>query len=237
MLTIASSNKNKMKAKTAKHLSLSAGALLVLGLSALTHQAVGMGHASAPVRTTINSTDSVALDALSGYYRFPNRAAHIRFFEQGGQFVAQQVWDGRVYPLRPTGHLTFQSQDEAYKIEFLESNAGKIDRAKILDRVMLEKVTYDPTQHVALTAAQLKPLVGSYRLEKDPNMELQIAVRDGKLALTQQWDNQTILFEAFSPTVFLNEELTFPLTFVVEDGVAKKLICFASDQWERIAHD
>ena len=218
-------------------MALSAGTLLTLGLSALTHQAAGMEHASASVQTTINPTDSVAWDALSGYYRFPNRAAHICFFEQDGQFLAQQVWDGRVYPLRPTGPLTFQSQDEAYEIEFIESNAGKIDKAKILGRITLEKVTYNPTQHVALNAEQLKPLVGKYRLEKDPNMELQIAVRDGKLALTQQWDNQTILFEAFSPTVFLNEELTFPLTFMVEDGVAKKLICFTSDQWERIDHD
>src|SRR5690606_15197032 len=152
-------------------------------------------------------------------------------------FVAQQVWDGRIYPLQHTGYLTSQSQDESYKIEFIEGNAGKIDQAKILDRIMLEKVTYNPTQHVPLTGKQLKPLVGRYRLEKDPNMELQIAVRDGKLALTQQWDNQTILFEAFSPTVFLNEEMTFPLTFMVEDGVAKKLICFEADQWERIDHD
>lgn len=224
-----------MQTRTAKHLSLSTGVIISLGLSALTYQAVGMEHASAPVPATINYTDSVAWDALAGYYRFPNRAAHIRFFEQDGQFVAQQVWDGRVYPLHRTGPRLFQSNDEGYKIEFLEGNAGKIDKAKILDRVMLEKVTYNPTQHVALTAAQLKPLVGRYRLGKDPNMELQIAVLDGKLALTQQWDNQTILFEAFSPTVFFNAELTFPLTFVVEDGVAKKLICFASDQWERIA--
>ena len=196
-----------------------------------------MEHATAPVQTTINYTDSVTWDALAGYYRFPNRAAHIRFFEQDGQFVAQQVWDGRVYPLQRTAPLKFQSVDEAYEIEFIEGNTGKIDKAKILDRVMLEKVTYDPTQHVAITAAQLKPLVGRYRLEKDPNMELQIAVRDGKLALTQQWDNQTITFDAFSPTVFFNAELTFPLTFVVEGDVAKKVICFASDQWERIAHD
>ncbi|MGV3762009.1 hypothetical protein [Parapedobacter sp.] len=226
-----------MKARTAKGMALSAGTLLTFGLSALTYQAAGTEHASAAVQTTINATDSVAWDALSGYYRFPNRAAHIRFFERDGQFVAQQVWDGRVYPLRPTGPLTFQSQDEAYKIEFIESNAGKIDKAKILGRITLEKVTYNPAQYVALNAEQLKPLVGKYRLEKDPNMELQITVRDGKLALTQQWDNQTILFEAFSPTVFLNEELTFPLTFMVEDGVAKKLICFESDQWERVAYD
>src|SRR3546814_14010528 len=84
MPTIASSKQIKMmmKAKTAKHLSLSTGMIISLGLSALTHQAVGMEHASAPVQATINYADSVAWDALAGYYRFPNRAAHIRFFEQ-----------------------------------------------------------------------------------------------------------------------------------------------------------
>ena len=226
-----------MQARKAKHLSLSTGVIITLGLSALTHQAViGMEHTSAPTHT-IQYTDSVAWNALAGYYRFPNRAAHIHFYERDGQFIAQQVWDGRIYPLHRTGPLMFQSRDESYEIEFIEGNTGKIDQAKILDRIMLEKVTYNPTQHVALTAEQLKPLLGRYRLEKDPNMELNISVKDGKLALIQQWDNRTIVFEAFSPTVFINTELTFPLTFVVEDGVAKTLICFASDQWERVAHD
>ncbi|MFB2121081.1 hypothetical protein [Parapedobacter sp. 2B3] len=226
-----------MQTKTAKHLSLTTGVIITLGLSTLTHQAVGMEHAPAPLQTTIQYTDSVAWGALSGYYRFPNRAAHIRFFEQNGQFVAQQVWDGRVYPLQRTGALVYQSQEEAYKIEFIEGNAGKIEKAKILDRITLEKVAYDPTQHVELTAGQLKPLLGRYRLEKDPSMELSISTKDGKLTLTQHWDNQTLVFDAFSPTVFFNAELTFPLTFVVEDGVANELICFESDQWERVAHD
>ncbi|HWL00591.1 MAG TPA: hypothetical protein VNQ55_11615 [Parapedobacter sp.] len=226
-----------MKARAAKHFSRQAGALIALGLSALTHQAAGTERTPMPTPLAMHYTDSTALEALAGYYRFPNRVAHIRFFEQGGQFVAQQVWDDRVYPLQRTGPLTFQSRDEEYKIEFIEGQTGEIDQAKILDRIMLEKVTYNPTQPVVLTAEQLKPLLGTYRLEKDPNMELSISVKDGKLALTQHWDNQTIVFEAFSPTVFINAELSFPLTFVVEHGVAKTLNCFTSDQWERVAHD
>lgn len=226
-----------MKARTAKHFSRQAGALIALGLSTLTHYAAGTERTPMSTPFAMHYTDSTALEALAGYYRFPNRVAHIRFFEQGGQFVAQQVWDDRVYPLQRTGPLTFQSRDEEYKIEFIEGQSGAIDRAKILDRITLEKVPYNPTQPVALTAEQLKPLVGKYRLKKDPSMELSILVKDGKLALTQHWDNQTIVFEAFSPTVFINAELSFPLTFVVEDGLAKTLNCFTSDQWERVAHD
>ena len=226
-----------MKARAAKHFSRQAGALIALGLSTLTHQAAGTERTPMSTPFAMHYTDSTTLEALAGYYRFPNRVAHIRFFEQGGQFVAQQVWDDRVYPLQRTGPLTFQSRDEEYKIEFIEGQSGAIDRAKILDRITLEKVTYNPTQPVALTAEQLKPLVGTYRLEKDPNMELSISVKDGKLALTQHWDSHIIVFEAFSPTVFINAELSFPLTFVVEHGVAKTLNCFTSDQWERVAHD
>src|SRR5690606_37677754 len=140
-------------------------ALLILGLSASAYPA----DREQPIQhAVIHHQDSTAHDVLSGYYRFPNRAAHIHFFAQNGQFVAQQVWDGRVYPLHQTAPLKYESKDEGYAIEFIEGANGNIDKAKILDRVVLEKVTYNPTQPVALTAAELQPLLGDYQLQKDP---------------------------------------------------------------------
>ena len=224
-----------MQVKKEKHVSLGMGALLILGLSAPAQQAAGLEQ---PIQhAAIYHQDSVVHEALSGYYRFPNRAAHIYFFAQDGHLVAQQVWDGRVYPLRQTAPLRYESNNEGYAIEFIEGANGNIDKAKILNRVVLEKVTYNPTQPVTLTAAQLQPLLGDYQLQKDPSMVLSISVKEGKLALTQHWDNATLVFEAFSPTVFFNAESTFPLTFVVEGGEVNQLICFESDLWERAADD
>ncbi len=180
------------------------------------------------------SPDSVSMETFAGYYRFPNRVAYIRFFEQEGQFLAQQVWDGRTYPLVRTGPLRFQSQDEAYLVTFIEDDEKTIDQVHILGRVVLERVSYDPTQYIALHPEHWQPLVGRYRFQKDEKLELIVSVRDGQLVVTQSWDQKTIVFEAFSPLDFFNEALTFPLTFRMENGVVLELISYESDHWERV---
>ncbi|MDX3916282.1 MULTISPECIES: hypothetical protein [Olivibacter] len=226
-----------MNVKTVKYRSLKACTLVAVGLVMLSSYTVNpqKGNVFHEIRPL--QTDSVSLDDLSGYFRFPNRVAYIRFFDQDGQFIAQQAWDGRTYPLQRTGSLTFQSRDEAYQVAFIGGTDGKIDKAKILNRVMLEKVFFNPTQYVSLTADQLMPLLGRYRLQTDNNMEINVTRQGNKLAVEQLWDNKTIVFEAFSPTDFLNEELSFPLTFILANGTVKELICFESDRWERIDHE
>lgn len=226
-----------MHAKTVKQRFLRAYTLVALGLVVLSGYTVepqkgNLFHEMRPLQT-----DSLSLDELSGYFRFPNRVAYIRFFNQDGQFVAQQTWDGRIYPLQRTGSLTFQSRDEAYQVAFIGGADGTIDKAKILNRLMLEKVFFNPTQYVSLTADQLTPLLGRYRLQTDNNMEINVTRQGNKLAVKQLWDNKTMVFEAFSPTDFLNEELSFPLTFIVTNGTVKELICFESDRWERTEHE
>mgnify|MGYP007082187428 CR=1 FL=1 len=220
-----------MTAKTAKHGSVKTWAFIVASLGMLGGTAAGPRTTPSLAITLALQADTVSWETMTGYYRFPNRVAHIHFFDQDGQFVAQQVWDGRTYPLHRTGPLTFQSRDEAYKIEFMEGEAGTIDKVKVLGRVILEKVSYNPTRYIEPTAERVKPLLGLYQFQKDKNMEISLSIQDGKLALKQHWDNKTILFDAYSPTEFFNEELTFPLTFNVENGVVKKLTCFESDVW------
>uniref|UniRef100_F4CBK8 DUF3471 domain-containing protein n=1 Tax=Sphingobacterium sp. (strain 21) TaxID=743722 RepID=F4CBK8_SPHS2 len=226
-----------MNVKTVKYRSLKACTLVAAGLVMLSSYTVNPQKGSVFHEMRPLQSDSVSLDDVSGYFRFPNRAAYIRFFDQDGQFVAQQTWDGRIYPLQRTGSLTFQSRDEAYQIAFIAGTDGKIDKAKILDRLTLEKVSFNPTQYVSLTADQLTPLLGQYRLQRDSNMEINVTKQGNKLAIEQLWDNKTIVFEAFSPTDFLNEELSFPLTFILANGTVKELICFESDRWERIDHE
>lgn len=226
-----------MTAKTVKQRPTRAWVLLVVGLAVLSSSTAGPEQVSSSPKMIPHQIDSASLDDFTGYYRFPNRVAYIRFFDQDGQFVAQQTWDGRIYPLNRTGSRSFQSHDEAYSIAFIEGTRGKIDKAKVLDRVILEKVPYNPTQYVELSAEQLTPLLGRYRFQKDSNMEINVSIQDGKLAIRQLWDNNTISFEAYSPTDFFNEELTFPLTFIVENGMVKELICFELDRWKKEEHE
>lgn len=226
-----------MTAKTVKQRSAKIWALAAVGFVVLSSSTVGPEQGSSSPTMIQHQIDSVSLDDFTGYYRFPNRVAYVRFFDQDGQLVVQQTWDGRIYPLHRTGSLSFQSRDEAYQIAFIEGAEGKVNKVKILDRVILEKVPYNPTQYVELSAEQLTPLLGRYRFQKDSNMEINVLIQDGKLAVTQLWDNKIVLFEAYSPTDFFNEELTFPLTFIVENGLVKELICFEVDSWKKEEHE
>lgn len=226
-----------MTRKTVKQQSIRACTLVAAGLVVLSSSAAELEQVSPSTTMIPHQIDSASLNDFTGYYRFPNRAAYLRFFDQDGQFVVQQTWDGRIYPLNRTGSRSFQSHDEAYPIEFIEGTGGKIDKAKVLDRVILEKVPYNPTQYVELSTEQLTPLLGRYRFQKDSNMEINVSIQDGKLAIRQLWDNNTISFEAYSPTDFFNEELTFPLAFIVENGMVKELICFELDRWKKEEHE
>ena len=226
-----------MTAKTVKQRPTRAWVLLAVGLVVLSSSTAELEQVSYSPTMIQHQIDSASLDDFSGYYRFPNRVAYIRFFDQDGQFVAQQTWDGRIYPLHRTGSHSFQSHDEAYAIVFTEGTGGKIDKAKILDRVILEKVSYNPTQYVKLSADQLTPLLGRYRFQKDKDMEINVLLQDGKLAIKQLWDSKIMLFEAYSPTDFINEELSFPLTFILDNGVVNALICLESDHWKKEEHE
>lgn len=226
-----------MTAKTVKQRPKGTWVLLAMGFVMFSSSTVELEQVSSSSTMIPYQIDSASLDDFIGYYRFPNRIAYIRFFDQDGQFVAQQTWDGRIYPLHRTGSLSFQSHAEAYQITFIEGTGGKIEKAKILDRIILEKVPYNPTRYVELSVEQLTPLLGRYRFQKDSTMAIQVSIQDDKLAIRQLWDGKTVLFEAYSPTDFFNEEVSFPLTFVIENGIVKNLICFESDNWKKEEHE
>ncbi len=223
--------------KTAKQSAHKVWALLATALVVLSSSTMKLEQVDRSVIQTHQEVDTTSLNNFTGYYRFPNRVAYIWFFNQKSQLVAQQTWDRRNYPLQRTGSLSFQSRDEAYQIAFIEGAEGKIEKAKILDRVVLEKVHFDPTRYIELTDEQLKPLVGRYKFQKDKNMEINVAIQSGKLILKQLWDNKILTFDAYSATDFINDELSFPLTFIVENGVVKELICLESDRWERVRYE
>ena len=62
---------------------------------------------------------------------------------------------------------------------------------------------------------------------------LQIDIRSSANGLTikQLWDNKEVAFTPRSETFFLNDDGTFPLTFLLSDGEAVQVTCFADDVW------
>src|SRR5690606_923235 len=93
------------------------------------------------------STPNILHD-FEGFYRFPNRVAYIQFEVIDKQLTAKQVWDGRQYPLTLTGDLTFESNEERYKVAF---DAIQPTAVEILNRVTLTKIDFDPTKRQTLS--------------------------------------------------------------------------------------
>ncbi len=50
---------------------------------------------------------------------------------------------------------------------------------------------------------------GYYHLDKDPNLYLQIMMKNNKMVLQQLWDDREITFEQKSAFYFYNEQQSF----------------------------
>jgi hypothetical protein len=82
---------------------------------------------------------------------------------------------------------------------------------------------------------QLSDFEGYYHLDKDPNLYLQIMLKNDKLVLKQLWDNREIPFEQKSALYFYNEQESFPLTFSKDaKGEITQLLAFERDTWIKV---
>lgn len=174
---------------------------------------------------------TASLDQLLGYYQLPNKVAFIEFELKDNALFAKQLWDNKEYQLIQTNETNFESKEEGYKIEFLKDSAGQFTHAKLLGRIVTTKVAFNPTIIKQLSAAQLKRLEGTYVLKDDTSLEMNIRSSAKGLILKQLWDNKEIAFRPRSEFFFLNEDGTFPLTFLLSAGEAVQVTCFEDDVW------
>jgi len=174
---------------------------------------------------------TASLEQLLGCYQFPNKAAFIEFELKDNVLFAKQLWDNKEYQLIQIDATNFESKEEGYKVEFLKDSTGQFAYAKLLGRITTVKVGFDPKIIKQLSAAQIKGLEGSYVLKDDTSLEIDIRSSANGLILKQLWDNKEVAFTPRSETFFLNEDGTFPLTFLLSDGEAAQVTCFENDVW------
>ena len=127
--------------------------------------------------------------------------------------------------------MNFESKNEGYKVEFIKDSSGRITHAKILGRIMITKVDFDPKKIIKLSAEELERLEGTYALSGDKALKIEIQTTEKGLAIRQIWDNTVVDFTPRSKTFFLNEDGTFPLTFSFSNGKVTQVICFENDIW------
>ncbi|WP_134087902.1 hypothetical protein [Olivibacter sp. XZL3] len=176
--------------------------------------------------------ETVPLENFSGYYQLPNKAAFIRFEPKDNVLFGKQFWgDNKEYQLVQINETNFETKKEGHKVEFIKDGSGEFTQAKILGRITTVKVGFDPTIIKQLSAAQLKRLEGTYILTDDNSFKLDIRSSAKGLTLKQLWDNKEITFMPRTETFFLNEDGTFPLTFLLSDGEATQVTCFEDDVW------
>jgi len=173
----------------------------------------------------------VPLEEFSGYYQLPNKVAFIQFELKDNALFAKQLWDNKEYQLIQINETNFESKDEGHKVEFLKDSSGQFTHAKILGRIVTVKVGFDPKIIKQLSAAQLKRLEGTYILKDDNSLKIDIRYSVNGLTIKQLWDNKEVVFTPRSEIFFLNEDGTFPLTFLLSDGEAAQVTCFEDDVW------
>lgn len=220
-----------MKAKNLTHY------LMKLSLSGLLFSTLMLtASASTPASPVPKEAYGLAtsLKELEGFYQLPNKVAYLRIVARQQDLFAVQVWDNKEYSLLRKGDLAFESKDEEYKLEFLKNETGAISGAKILNRVILKKVGFDPTKDATLTNEQLKKLDGKYQFQKDKSFFIEIRASNNILELKQLWDGKIISFSPKSELDFFNKEKSFPIQFIIKNGIVTQAVCFADDVWDRI---
>lgn len=81
----------------------------------------------------------------------------------------------------------------------------------------------------------LRKLEGKYQLANADHVLIRISSQSGKLVLEQLWDNEAITFQQESDLDFYNEEKSFPLRFIEDDGgFIKEMIAYNKDLWNKV---
>lgn len=199
--------------------------LVIAALVGLCEPHVAMGDKS---RDNDFAQKQTSLQQFEGFYRFPNRVAYIQFDVVNNQLRARQVWDGRQYELKKTGELTFESVEEHYKLAF---DAAPPTEVKILDRVDLTKVDFDPEQRKSVPPLLAKLYAGSYHREGNEKFEIKVISDGGNLVLIQGWDSKRIQLACITDQEFINQEAAMPVTFFTESNQKIVMHCFESDRW------
>ncbi len=180
----------------------------------------------------LTQEDTLNLKPFEGYYRFPNRVAYIQFLVKDGVLEARQLWDGRHYRLQSTGTSRFQSIEEAYPLEF--NSPTSPSQVKILNRVVLSKVDFNPLERQTPSQEVLKRAMGKYRLTRANDMLISIFTKDSKLVLRQEWDNKEVILESMTDTEFINQDLLMPVSFGTSENGQPYMHCFENDIWEKV---
>lgn len=170
-----------------------------------------------------------SLQPFEGFYRFPNRVAYIQFEIIDDQLEARQVWDDRRYSLKRTGNLTFESIEEEYKLAF---NGLPPTAVKILERVDLIKVDFDPTQRKLLSDSLAHLYQGDYYLQRDETYVIKIFPDSDGLMLVQEWDGKRIPLACITDREFINQDAAMPVTFYADESKETvEMQCFQDDRW------
>lgn len=201
-------------------------------ISAILSSSAAQAHqGTAEVKATLADT---SLNYLQGFYRLPNNVAYLEIINRDNGLIAKQQWDGKEYVLLKKSPLVFESRDEEYKGEFLKDESGKIVALKILNRLILKKVNYDPGKVAVVRYDKLQDLQGRYQFKKDPKFIVEVTSVDNAIIFKQLWSGKTIQFSPLSEIDFYNKELKFPVQFIKEGNKITRLICFQNDEWNKL---
>lgn len=192
---------------------------------------------TSPAQANRRKVQAMLLDTAlnnQGFYRLPNNVAYLEIVNRDNGLIAKQQWDGKEYVLIKKSPLEFESRDEEYKGEFLKDESGKIVALKILNRLILKRVNYDPGKVAVVPDDKLKALQGRYQFKKDTKFTVEITAADSGLIFKQLWSGKIIQFYPLSEMDFYNKERKFPLQFIKEGDQITRLICFQNDEWNKL---
>jgi hypothetical protein len=158
----------------------------------------------------------------------PNR--FIEFSVRENNLVLKQIWDGNEIKFLPESELSFFSrQGPQFSLEFSKGPDGMITQV-----LALKSDVWIKANKRSLTPVVLKTYEGKYRSQDDPDNEIRIIATDSNLVVRQLWDKKDRVLEPLANTFFSNQDRSFPLVIVLDEGKAVQVILLSGLVFDRV---
>jgi hypothetical protein len=179
------------------------------------------------------------LKILEGIYQFENnKDAYIKIIANTRGLILRQLWNEIEIPLYATGEFDFDNKSEPFPVRFVKDENGKTIKIIALEKDVWNKIdNYKPIvkKEVELKPDQLKVLEGTYQLQTNRKLYLQITATENGIIFKQLWNNKSFIFSPLSANDFYIKDRPLQIKFIKnQDGIVTRVLVLEKDLWDKI---
>ena len=155
------------------------------------------------------------LEQYAGRYKLTQgaNAVYLNIYVENGKLTSKQVWDGQIKPLDHLNGDNFIVSIVGWSVKFIRDKNRKVVQMQVRGHDMWTKVDEKPLSDAL--PANTADYLGKYQITMGgQNLEIEIALKNGKLWGTQLWDGGNSAVSNVAGDEFIVDSLGWPIKFI-----------------------